>query len=37
LLPLSIIHVNYSHNNDFFCLPLFFVSSVAIARFVVCP
>jgi hypothetical protein len=25
----------YSHNNDFFCLPLFFVSSVAIARFAV--
>jgi len=27
----------YFHNNDVFCLPLFFVRSVAIVRFVVCP
>src|SRR5450759_479891 len=29
--------IYYSHNGAFLCLPLFFVSSVAIVRFVVCP
>ena len=27
----------YSHNSAFLCLPLFFVSSVAVVRLVVCP